>query len=85
MTALIDFNRPLPSGAFPSVPASPVRSRSTVLDTATLLARFGLAPHLVAHWVQDGAGRLMCVWREDIVPHRPSVARNPRQSHEGAS
>lgn len=83
MTALIDLHRPFPSGA--SSPAAPVRSRSTVLDTATLLARFGLAPHLVAHWMQDGAGGLVCVWREDIVPHRPSVARNLRESHEGAS
>jgi len=82
MTALIDLIRPFPSG----VPAAaPVRSRSTVLDTATLLARFGLAPHLVAHWMANGAGQLVCVWREDIVPHRPSVARNLREPHGGAS
>ena len=73
MTALFDFAHPLPS----RVPASaPAGSHFTVLDTATLLARFSLAPHLVAHWTQDGAGKLVCVWREDIVPHRPSVARN---------
>jgi hypothetical protein len=66
MTALSDITR--------SAPASP-RVCVTALDTATLLTRFGLAPHLVAHWVQDGTGRLVAVWREDIVPHRPSVAR----------
>ena len=82
MTALIDFNRPLPPV---SAPGSAVRPRSTVLDTATLLARFGLAPHLVAHWTHDSAGRLVCVWRQDIVPHRPSVARHAGLSHGGAS
>ena len=82
MTALFDFNRPASTVPAPGVD---LRPRSTVLDTATLLTRFGLAPHLVAHWMHDSAGQLVCVWREDIVPHRPSVARNLREVRDGAS
>jgi hypothetical protein len=62
MTALLELARP--------------RARTT-LDTATLLARFGLAPCLVAHWTLDDAGRPIAVWCRDIVPHRPSIARKP--------
>jgi hypothetical protein len=80
MAALIDLSRLSAAEA-----VVPPRSRSTVLDTASLLSRFGLASHLVAHWAPDRAGRPVCVWREDIVPHRPSVARDLRRPHEGAS
>ncbi len=78
MTAFIDLTRS---------PPAPARALSTALDTATLLTRFGLAPHLVAHWVLDGTGRPACVWREDIVPHRPSVARGigVRKPNEGGT
>ncbi len=76
MTAVFPITRPAPMAAPSLLDHSVPRVRTTVLDSATLLARFGLAPHLVAHWVLDGDRRPVAIWREDIVPHRPSVARS---------
>ena len=51
------------------------RVRYTAMDSATLLARFGLAPRLVCRWAADEQGRLTCLWEAKLVPHRPLLAR----------
>lgn len=55
------------------------RVRYRTMDTETLLARFGLSPHLVCRWTEDEEGRLACAWDEKMVPHRPLVARLARK------
>ena len=56
-------------------PSDSTRTRYAALSSEMLLARFGLAQHLVCDWTLDEAGKLRCEWREKTVPHRPLLAR----------
>jgi len=50
--------------------SEPTRTRYATLSSEILLARFGLAQHLVCAWTLDEAGKLRCEWA-----HRPLAAR----------
>ena len=56
-------------------PSDSTRTRYAALSSEMLLARFGLAQHLVCGWKLDETGKLRCEWSEKTVPHRPLLAR----------